>query len=355
MLDSVALVHPRDQLLANVAGEVEVDVGHRRPDFLSDLLIEKAGRVEVVGDRIDVGEAGEVADDRADAGAAAPARRQDRAGRAAAAHLERDLVGEHEQIAVEEEEAGEAEGADRLQLLFQARFGLFAVARAGVASRQQCPAGLGQLAIDPGLLFAGVAVAEPGVEVELEPLGEAQGLGDGGGVLGEALRHRLRRGEGRAAITAPLRLGLLQRHPQPDCDERVLQAHALPTCVRVHIAGGNAGHAEALREPRKPAVATAIAAPVGPLQLDPEAVPPEGTEQPLGGLRSCRRAPPLPSGGKHSGASAPRETDQPPGVFLELLQAHPRLSGTPLRAVARVGVRSREQPAEVAVAGGVLD
>ena len=59
-----ALVHARDQHLAHVAREVEVDVGQRR-----DLLVEEAPEQQVVGDRVDVREAGEVADDRRDRGA----------------------------------------------------------------------------------------------------------------------------------------------------------------------------------------------------------------------------------------------------------------------------------------------
>ena len=71
-----------DQLLADVAREVEVDVGHRR-----QLAVEEAAEREVVRDRVDVREAGEVADERADRRAAPAARRQHVAHRAGAAHL----------------------------------------------------------------------------------------------------------------------------------------------------------------------------------------------------------------------------------------------------------------------------
>ena len=124
--------------------------------------------------------------------------------------------------------------------------------------------------------------------------------------------------------------------------------------VRVDVAGGDGGHPQPLGEPGEPAIAAAVAAPEGPLQLDPEAVPPEGTEQPPGGLRSCRHVPPLPGGGKHSGPGASREADQALGVLFELLQRHRRLPGAALRVVARVGVRGREQAAEVAIADRVL-
>ncbi len=202
-VDSVAIVYAGDQHLADVAREVEVDVGHRRPDLLAHLLVEEAAGVEVVGDRVDVGESGEVTDDRADAGAAAAARRQDRASRVTTANLGGDLAGEQQQVVVEQEEAGEAEGADRLQLLLELGPRLGAVRRPGVALGQQGSAELGQLAIDIRLLGARVAITELAAEVELEPLGEPQGLGDSGGMLGEARRHFPGRAQGRAPVPPP--------------------------------------------------------------------------------------------------------------------------------------------------------
>ena len=68
-LGAVALVDPRDQPLADVAGEVEVDVGG-----LGDLLVQEAPQEQLVSHRVDVREAGEVADDRAHARAPARAR-----------------------------------------------------------------------------------------------------------------------------------------------------------------------------------------------------------------------------------------------------------------------------------------
>jgi hypothetical protein len=65
VLGSVALDDADDELLADVAREVEVDVRHRR-----ELAVEEAAEREVVRDRVDVREAGQVADERADRGAA---------------------------------------------------------------------------------------------------------------------------------------------------------------------------------------------------------------------------------------------------------------------------------------------
>ena len=61
VLVPVALGDADDQLLADVAREVEVDVRHGR-----ELVVEEAPEREAVLDRVDVREPGQVADDRAD-------------------------------------------------------------------------------------------------------------------------------------------------------------------------------------------------------------------------------------------------------------------------------------------------
>src|SRR5439155_23295005 len=65
MLVSVALADGHDQLLADVAWEVEIDVGDG-----FQLPVEETSEREVVLHRIDVGQPGQVADDRADRAAA---------------------------------------------------------------------------------------------------------------------------------------------------------------------------------------------------------------------------------------------------------------------------------------------
>jgi len=72
VLAAVALGNADDQLFADVAREIEIDVGYRR-----ELAVEEAAERELVRDRIDVREAGQVADERADRRAATAARRQD--------------------------------------------------------------------------------------------------------------------------------------------------------------------------------------------------------------------------------------------------------------------------------------
>ena len=87
VLAAVALGDADDQLLADVAREVEVDVRDR-----GELAVQEAAERQVGLDRVDVREAGQVADDRADRAAAAAAGRERVARRAGAAHLEGDLA-----------------------------------------------------------------------------------------------------------------------------------------------------------------------------------------------------------------------------------------------------------------------
>ena len=130
---AVALVHARDQPLADVAREVEVDVGQP-----VEVLVQEAPERELVGDRVDVREAGQVADERGDRGAAAAPGRQQRAHRVRPAHLDGDLARQLEHLVVQQEEAGQPEPVDHPQLLLQARAGL--APRRARAARRARPA-----------------------------------------------------------------------------------------------------------------------------------------------------------------------------------------------------------------------
>ena len=114
MLASVALGDADDELLADVAREVEVDVRHG-----SELAVQEAPERELVRDGIDVREAGEVADDRADRASSPAAGRKECARRVGAAHLPRALARELEHLVVEEEEPGEPELVDERELALQ--------------------------------------------------------------------------------------------------------------------------------------------------------------------------------------------------------------------------------------------
>ncbi len=89
--------------------------------------------MQLVRQRVDVGEAGEVADDRRHARPPAAARRQDRPHLVGAAHLSGHLARQLEHVAVQQEEARQVEVADHAQLLVEARLRLLTRLPAGVA------------------------------------------------------------------------------------------------------------------------------------------------------------------------------------------------------------------------------
>ncbi len=120
MFVPVLLVDPQDQLLPDVAREVEVDVGNA-----SERLVEEAAEEEVVLDRVDVREPDQVADDRGDRGTAPPPRGKPRAGPGGlAAHLAADLGGELHDVPVDQEEARQPVQVDQAELGVQPLLGV---------------------------------------------------------------------------------------------------------------------------------------------------------------------------------------------------------------------------------------
>ena len=122
----------------------------------------------------------------------------------------------------------------------------------------------------------GVGVAEVLRQVELEPLGELDGAADGGAVeTGEALLGIGGRQQDGLVVPAPLGLAAVQRGAAADGDERVLEARA-GEVVRVRVAGGDGLDAERLGEVAQGGVPAHVAALERPLELDVEALGPEG-------------------------------------------------------------------------------
>ena len=116
MLVPVALGQCDDQLLADVAREVEVDVRHG-----VELTVQEAPERQVRGDRVDVREARQVADERADR-APPPASRGQRVPRSVAPpHLTRDIRGQLEYFPVEQKESRQPEVGDQRQLFLEPR------------------------------------------------------------------------------------------------------------------------------------------------------------------------------------------------------------------------------------------
>ena len=175
---------------------------------------------------------------------------------------------------VEEEEPGQAEVVDEGELVVEA------LAReAPVAVR--VAVALGERAVaDPAqhrdrrlgaVREVGIAVSELVRQVERAPRGDLGGARDGVAVVGEPLRELGRREKNALVVPAPLRLARLERRVAADRHEHVLQEGAAAR-VRVGVAGRDRRHAERRRQVAQRRVPAHVAALVGPLQLDVEAV-----------------------------------------------------------------------------------
>ncbi len=277
MLAAVLLRHADDQLLADVAREVEVDVGHRR-----QLAVEEAPEREVRRHRVDVREPGQVADERADGGAAAAAGREHVPHRPGPAHLERDLARKLEHLPVEQEEAGETEVADQHELLVETgEHAPLVAVQPGVAFRERALADAAKL--DDRRLVpvgeVGIAVAELLRQVEAEPVGELDGARDRVPVVREALEHVGGSGEHALVVAAPLALAAVEGGAAANRDEHVLE-HCTARVVRVRVAGGDRRDTERRRKLAERGIAPRVAALVRPLQLDEEVVPAEDPGEP---------------------------------------------------------------------------
>ena len=124
----------------------------------------------------------------------------------------------------------------------------------------------------------------------------------------------------------------------------------------VCVARRHRGHPKPLRQGGEPAVTRAVVAPERPLQLDPEAVGPEGPQQPPGQLGGAGRVPALPAPRHGAVAGAAGEADQPLGVALELVDGKRRRERLSHRlALSRAAVGLGDQPAEARPAPRVLD
>ncbi len=127
---------------------------------------------------------------------------------------------------------------------------------------------------------------------------------------------------------------MAQRH------EGVLQLRA-PSCVGVYVTGGHTPHAEPPRQRRQRAVARAVVARVGTLQLHAQTLGAEGVEQP-------------PRGGLvvDTVARAAGEAHEALGVFQHGGQRHVRLAAR-AGGFARVVMRKGEDAAEIAPAARI--
>ena len=146
-------------------------------------------------------------------------------------------------------------------------------------------------------------------EVEGEPLRQLDGRADRVAVVREAVGDVLRVEQDALDVPSPLGLAALERRPVLDRDEDVLEARA-PRVVRVDVPGGDRADAERLRERAQRGVPAGVAALVGPLELDVEAVAAEGAGEIGGGV------------GIANGQPVPRATREADEALAQLRQEH---------------------------------
>ncbi len=138
----------------------------------------------------------------------------------------------------------------------------------------------------------------------------------------------------------------VQRGVHPDRHQGVLQVGAGDR-VGVRVAGGDQLDPQPLGQLGEQPVAAGVAAPVGALQLDREPLAAEHRPQRPGGVLGLAQPALADQPGDVPVAGAAGQAVQPLGVGRELLERR-------RRCPAVVGVRQRDQPAEVAVAPLVL-
>ena len=255
---AIALMHARNQDLADIAREVEIDV-RQRPQ----VVVEEAAQEEVALHRIHVRKAGEITDDRRHARAAPPPRRQQRPSAVRTTHLACHLARQFEQVAVEQEEACQTQGGHDPQLLAETRGGpLLQRMSARVALVEALVADLGEPCVGGRVLRPGVGVTKVAGDVEAQALGQPAGLVNrlgGHARVVEALRHRRGGREHVRSVAAPPGLGFVKRPPQPGGHEGVLEPQPRAG-MSMDVPRRHAGHPQAIGQFHEQPVAAAIVA-----------------------------------------------------------------------------------------------
>src|SRR5437899_188190 len=343
VLGAVPGVHPANQLLPDLAREIEIDIRHRR-----ERLVQEAAQKELVGDGIDVRQAEKVANDRGDRRPASPAGKEVAHGPTRPApDVGRDFAGEIEEVMIDEEEATELVVLDQLQLVFETTHRLRVVEGARrVALPHSGVAQLGQRLGRGGATRAAEVregVAQVAREVEgLTALGDDQCSGDSIWTVTEQRHDFVQWPQVKFAIRISHPMRAIERRPMTDRDHDVVQPVQLALVV-VDISSCTDGKLQVASDVDQGASVRNIPTDTISLDLDEKPVSPEdflavlrefdGGADPLG--LHCPR--------QQSVAASPGENDQP---------VMPRLEGREWASwVEALGVEVRlgEEPAKICV------
>ncbi len=314
-----------------------------------ELIVEKAVEVELVFDRIDVGEADEVADDRADRRAAATpdgalVRWQ---VLVAAVQLVCDLVDHLEDVPVDDEEAGEPVFLDEEEFAFEAVSSVITGERfeRAIFAGEGTLADAAEKAVQVGAIghrVIGQTVGQVAGEVEGAAFGDGDRVRDGSGIAREASGHGLGLFEKELRVGPSFAVRAIQREAMAHSDEHVVQA--VPGAhVVVRVVGGDDLEAQAFGEVRHGRDALCVAVNVVVLELDEELIGAEAVAV-LGGDRFSSVAVAVVEELGDFALAAAREDDQPLAVFEEPLLASARL------VLAGVLEGEAEDAAEITVA-----
>ena len=324
---AVALVDVLDHPLALVPrGKVEVDV---RP--LAALFGEEALEEELHLHGIDGGDRQRVAD-----GAVG--------GRAASLGQDPLSEAEIDDVADDQEVAGEVELLDQVELFLDLRLGLGRErpeAGAGAVPGEVAQIGGRRLARRQRVF--GEAVAEVG-QGEVEPLGELTAGGQGLGEIGEQAGHLGRALEVALAVGGEEAAGGVEGGVVADGGQHVVQRLVLSLSV-AHAVGGEEGEAELAGEADQGLVAMLLLAPAVALELDVEPAAEEmgeALEHPAGGIE-----PPLGQLAGERALLAAGQQVEPGRVLGQEIPGNARISLGPSAG------GGRDQLAEVAIAGAV--
>ena len=269
-----------DQLVPEPPGEVEVNVGERR-----HLLGDEALQGEVPLQGIDVADADQVSDQQGHRRAAPPSGRPllHRRLRADQAALLHDALREEDDLPVEQQEARQVEALDQPKLLPETLVHPLrhpaAVAPRGRLVAEPPQVALGRVALRHGWVRQGVA--EVGAEIEVAPLRDAEGVGDGLRTLPEEHLHLGMGLQVQMMVGLQVRQRLIYGRVEPGGDQRVLEAGALGTMV-VDVVGGDHRDADFPGDSDQLPVAVGVAVQKVPMELDvdragtvPVQVPPQ--------------------------------------------------------------------------------
>ena len=313
MLAAVASVDVLDHLLAAVGLEVDVDVGRGGPFGRKEAFED-----QVVGQRVDGGDAQQKSHQRV-------------SSRAATLAADTLPAGEAHDVPDDKKIVGQAKLLDDRQLVIQQTLHSLAGCSA-VALGQRLPAEGPQVVIRrTGAGRKERQILHAAAQGDVATLGDLQRLAQRVRAVGEKASHLGCALEMRLAVAVALKIAGVQSGVAADGGQHIVQAMASPQRV-VDVVGGHHRRADALSQTQQSLHQPLVAGAQLALHFDEEAVPAEQGLQLLGRALRLRFVPgqqmlsndAVPAAGERQEASAVLRQVVPGGQRLPLLAAQAR-------------------------------